>query len=259
MSKRLEDFVEAHRSEFDSLEPSGDVLKRIQTQIEAPAKKQAVVIPIKFIRLAVAAVVIVLAGFGVYRLMIPQKPVTDTASQTPAQLKLNDASNEQSTTKEKEAPVVLEPSQTIKESNARFVVIDENIARQKTTLFAKMNNMESASERYTAMLTAVDAKKIDRDIINALLQSMNNDPNSNVRLAAMESLSKFYREPYVKKNLIKSMSTQKDPVVQMALIDLLTKMRTTSIVDELKKLTEDSNTPKPVKDQAYSSIFKLTL
>lgn len=258
MSKQLEDFVQVHRSEFDSLEPSAEILKRIQTQIEPSAKKQVLVIPIRFIRMAVAAVIIVLAGFGVYRLLVPNTPVSDTASQVPAVNKTNDTPNEQTFPKAQET-IPVKPTQTSKESTARFVLINENIAKQKTALFAKMNNMESASERYSAMVNAVDAKKIDRDIINALLQSMNNDPNSNVRLAAMESLSKFYKEPYVKKNLIKSMSTQKDPIVQMALIDLLTKMRTTSIVDELKKITEDSNTPKPVKDQAYSSIFKLTL
>jgi HEAT repeat protein len=92
-----------------------------------------------------------------------------------------------------------------------------------------------------------------------LVKTMNNDPNSNVRLAALEALSKYHREPYVKKQLIESMTLQKDPVVQIALIEFLSKLRNTNIKNALQKIAEDNNTDKPVKDQAYSTLTKISL
>jgi hypothetical protein len=88
---------------------------------------------------------------------------------------------------------------------------------------------------------------------------MDNDPNSNVRLASLDALSKFYREPYVKNKLVKSLEKQKDPVVQIALIELLTTMKEASIVNELQKISNDANSIKAVKDQAYAGIQKLSL
>ena len=87
---------------------------------------------------------------------------------------------------------------------------------------------------------------------------MNEDPNSNVRLAAMEALGKFSNEVRVRNALIQSLSTQKDPVVQIALIQLLVKMKEKSVVGQLEQMTKDATTMKAVKDEAYSGILKLS-
>ncbi len=86
---------------------------------------------------------------------------------------------------------------------------------------------------------------------------MNNDPNTNVRLAALEAIAKFHRESYVRKQLTAALKKQKDPIVQVELIQVLTKMKQTSILGELEKLVKDVNTDKEVKDRAYASILTL--
>ena len=83
------------------------------------------------------------------------------------------------------------------------------------------------------------------------------DPNSNVRLAALDGLSRFYRDNYTRKKLLASLKKQNDPLVQIALIGLLTRMRESGIVAELEKMVEDQATEKTVKDCAYSSILQL--
>jgi hypothetical protein len=117
--------------------------------------------------------------------------------------------------------------------------------------------MGSPSQRMRAAIQAYEMKDTDKEIVDALVKTMNTDPNTNVRLAALDALAKFHREPYVKKQLLGAMSKQKDPMVQIGLIELLTKMKQTSILKELDKMVKDGNTMEAVKDQAYSSIFTL--
>jgi hypothetical protein len=79
-----------------------------------------------------------------------------------------------------------------------------------------------------------------------------------VRLAALEALSNFVHEKDVRSSLITSLSNQKDPVVQIALIQLLVKMKEKGVVDDLKKIVEDEGTMQAVKDEAYSGIMRLS-
>jgi HEAT repeat protein len=246
MSDRLEQFVQENRAAFDELQPDPRILQRIEARIQ-PASVKKISLAIRMVRYAAAAVVISLAGYGALQLLqdkpvaVPEAvvgaPVNTPVKTSPAESKVIDA----------EIPA----APTIRLASNTGV-------NKKQLLFAKLNNMESASERYAAASAVAEFKKTDRDIVAALVKTMHNDPNSNVRLAALDALSQFSREPFVKQQLLKSLSTQKDPVVQVALIELLTRMRARNIVTELQKLTEDEQTSKPVKDQAYNGLMKLS-
>jgi HEAT repeat protein len=128
---------------------------------------------------------------------------------------------------------------------------------QKQVLFARLNDMESTSQRLKAAAAFDQITNTDHDIVDALVKTMNTDPSTNVRLAALDALGKFSKETYVKKKLLTSLGKQTDPMVQISLIELLTRMRESSILNELDKLVNDGNTMDAVKDRAYSSIFKL--
>jgi hypothetical protein len=274
-NNKLENFVNEHREEFDSLSPNTDILNRIQAQMQKKkgemheSSSTVYRLPSTVYRWAAAAVVIGLVGIGVYK-TIDRRPETGESS----------ISNLQSSVAKIEEPkmnkdtTVYRPPSTVSarisqpESRIPSAVeasptqggaLRSSVSGLPSTVSLRLTNMESASDRYAAVSEIMEMKKIDRDIIDVLVKTMNNDPNSNVRLAAMESLGKYYREPYVKKQLVQSMSIQKDPVIQIALIEMLSKFRNTSIAKELKKIAEDGNTTKPVKDQAYSSLLKYSL
>jgi hypothetical protein len=132
--------------------------------------------------------------------------------------------------------------------------VDEN----RRAMMAMMENQQSASQRMTGLSVAYEMDKPDDEIVRVLVKTMNEDPNSNVRLAAMEALGKFSSEAPVRNSLIQSLSTQKDPIVQIALIQLLVKMKEKSVVKQLEQMTKDASTMKAVKDEAYSGILKLS-
>src|SRR5947199_292919 len=96
------------------------------------------------------------------------------------------------------------------------------VAMDKSEKFEPRANMKASFQGANVALKIV---KADDEVVNALVKSMHSDPNTNVRLAALEALTKFRAQPHVRKVLIESLAIQKDPVVQIALIQLLVQMK----------------------------------
>jgi hypothetical protein len=136
--------------------------------------------------------------------------------------------------------------------------LEEELKETKMMMLAMMNNNQSASQRIQGVNVALTIAAPDDEVVKALASRMNDDPNTNVRLAALEALSKFHQEPNVKKILINALNTQKDPMVQIALIQLMVKMKETGIVNDLKRIVDDEESMKAVKDEAYSGLLKLS-
>ena len=128
----------------------------------------------------------------------------------------------------------------------------------KRMMMSMLDNEFSPSQRMQGVSVAYEMNKPDDEIVTVLIKTFNNDPNTNVRLAALDALSKFSSEDGVRKSLIEALSSQKDPVIQIALIQLMVKMKEKTVIDQLEKIATDSKTMKAVKTEAYSGIFKLS-
>ena len=125
-------------------------------------------------------------------------------------------------------------------------------------MMAKLGNQESASQRMIAVSQVMEMEKPDDEIVKVLVKTMNEDANTNVRMAALDALSKFHQDPLVRKELVKALAKQKDPVVQIALIQLLVKMKEKGVVNDLQHIVDDNKTMKAVKDEAYTGLLKLS-
>lgn len=64
-------------------------------------------------------------------------------------------------------------------------------------MVAMIDNQQSASQRMVGVSVAYELKTADDQIVNVLVRTMNEDPNTNVRLAALEALGKFNEEDIV--------------------------------------------------------------
>jgi anti-sigma factor RsiW len=142
-----------------------------------------------------------------------------------------------------------------------FIIARQNRQSEqlKQTLMAMLDNQNSASQRVLGATVAYnDVERADDEIVNALVNAMNEDPNTNVRLAAMEALGKFRDQPHVRKALVASLTTQKDPVVQIALIRLMVEMKEKDITKALEKISTDEGAIQAVKDEAQAGILRLS-
>jgi hypothetical protein len=270
MKGKLEKFIDSHNEDFDHRTPNPLVLERIklQMQTESPKKpKKGIVISFQALRWTAAACFLLVLGAVFWKLNesnIPKDPkmLTKTAVKTHPQEPATDTT-----------PSLNEVAQQSLAKEYHFEEIDEDIASRKAqmkrvlgenasasykqVLFDQLGDQESPAKRIQVLSGTGRLKNMSRDVVDVLVQTMNDDPNTNVRLAALDGLAKFYRESYVKKQLISSLKKQQDPMVQIALIGLLTRMKESAILSELEQMVRDKDTMDAVKERAYTSMFEL--
>jgi hypothetical protein len=140
----------------------------------------------------------------------------------------------------------------------RLTQIANELNATKQLMMSMLDNEQSPGQRILGVKAAYASPKPDTDVVDALINLMNEDPNSNVRLAAVDALKKFYEDKTVRKALIGSLSKQTDPSVQIALIQLLVEMKEKDALKPLQHIIDDEEILPAVKDEAHAGIFKLS-
>jgi len=97
-------------------------------------------------------------------------------------------------------------------------------------------------------------EKTDEKVINALLQTLNNDSNVNVRLAAIESLTNYVNDPKVREGLVQSIVRQDAPIVQITLANLMVALQEKKSIEPFKTLMRTKELNTSVKKKLETSI-----
>ncbi|MBU3010211.1 HEAT repeat domain-containing protein [Polaribacter vadi] len=130
--------------------------------------------------------------------------------------------------------------------------IEKNTAQVLTLL-----EDNSASKRILAVNNAEEFTSKNTKIIEALINRLFFDKNTNVRLAAAEALSKFSSEELVRDALIKSLETDKSTIVQIEVITILSKIQEKRAIKPMEKMLENEETPQYVKQQLELNLSTL--
>jgi len=139
-------------------------------------------------------------------------------------------------------------------SSAQMASLESEVKDMKEALLVNMLNQESASERIKAVSYTDDIKNPDSKILDVLLQTMNEDKNVNVRLAALNAVAKYADNKAVSDSLVASLRKQKEPIMQIALINILTEKKETKAIGPIRDILMDKNTLQPVKDIAQKGL-----
>ena len=123
------------------------------------------------------------------------------------------------------------------------------------SLMAQLADSSSSSNRLAAIIAIKKKGTLSNYEIDRLASTLNNDNNSNVRLAALDILGIYSKDSYVSSLLVTSLGTQNDPMVQLGLVSLLGNMEHLKIEEKLYALASDPNTFGAVKDEAYSILL----
>lgn len=132
----------------------------------------------------------------------------------------------------------------------------ETTENNKEAVLALLENT-SASKRILAVNNAEEFSTQDTKIIEALINRLFFDENTNVRLAAAEALSKFSSETIVRDAFIKSLETDKNTSVQIEVIQILSKIQEKRAIEPMQKLLENEETPQYVKQQIQLNLSTL--
>lgn len=124
---------------------------------------------------------------------------------------------------------------------------------KKNAMFTMLKE-ESSSDRIQAVSYAGELDKADDNVISVLVETLNNDKNVNVRMAAAYALAKFAYQKEVTDSLVKSLSLQTEPILQVTLINILAERKEKSAAGTVQKIIANKSTLKEVRAVAENSL-----
>jgi hypothetical protein len=116
---------------------------------------------------------------------------------------------------------------------------------------------QSATSRLEGVSWSSQVDQPNSQLISALFTTLDTDSNVNVRLSSIDVLEKFTNNAAVAQSLIDSIKRQDSPLVQIALIDTLVRIRNRAAAEELKKLKTDTQVNPSVRKRAQWGLQKL--
>ena len=133
----------------------------------------------------------------------------------------------------------------------------QEIQDMRQTVALSMLDNPSASERIEGVGLSARVERPAARTIEALIRTLNEDPNVNVRLAAVDALYLFRNNRAVKESLVLSLAKQESPLVQVALIDLLVEIRERRAAEALKSLIGNEKLNPEVKQHAELGLQQI--
>ena len=115
-------------------------------------------------------------------------------------------------------------------------------------LMSALLEKESATERLKVVNHTKTMKDVDDQVTDALLYTLNYDESTSVRLAALESLYQYVEKPNVREGLVKSITNQESPMVQIALAEVMVAIEEKRAVEPFETLLKRESVPQEVKN-----------
>jgi hypothetical protein len=157
------------------------------------------------------------------------------------------------TTKQEVAVEDKHPSET-----KQLAALTTQVHEMRELMMLSLLQNPAASERLRAVSYTSEITHVNPNIATALLATLNNDPNVNVRLTTLEALTHFARDPVVRQGLIQSILQQDSPLVQAALADVMLKLQEKRAIPSFKKLLLQKDLNGMVRSKIEETITRLT-
>jgi hypothetical protein len=149
------------------------------------------------------------------------------------------------------------PGQTSIAYNRQIDSLSSQVMEMKQLMMLSLLQNPSASQRILAVGYTEEIPNVNNKVIEALLTTLNEDPNVNVRLITLEALVKLSGEPKVREGLVQSITLQESPLLQSAIADVMVKLQEKRSVQSLQKLLNKKDLNGMVKIKIEQSIHKL--
>jgi HEAT repeat protein len=145
-----------------------------------------------------------------------------------------------------------------KNYNQRIDQLGQQVNRMRQTVALNLMDDSSPVDRLKAVNISMKVQSNDQKVIDALLKTLNNDPNINVRLAAVEALVRHGNNSAARRGLIRSIDKQQSPLVQVALADAMLSLQDAHSVKAFKKLLQKDNLNPSVRKHIQHTIKLLS-
>lgn len=132
--------------------------------------------------------------------------------------------------------------------------LTEEVSDLKEMMMLSLLEKESATDRLRAVGLTDEMQEASTAVTGALITTLNKDVNINVRLAALEALKPYVGDSSVRMALVKSITRQESPLIQVALAELMAAIQEKNAVKEFEKVLERNDTPDEVKKRIQKNL-----
>jgi hypothetical protein len=143
------------------------------------------------------------------------------------------------------------------QGNAELAQLRTEVQSMRQLVTLSLLQQSSPAERLRGVSYSQLMQEPDQEVQTALLHTLNYDPNVNVRLAAIDALYSLGNEAGIRHELVESLRRQASPLVQIALIDLLVKLREKQSLEAFRRLLQDERLNHEVKQRVEWGIQQL--
>jgi len=138
--------------------------------------------------------------------------------------------------------------------NGEIAQLRGEVEQMQQMVSLSLLNETSTSERLRGVNWSTRVAEPSDALLASLTNTLESDPNENVRLAAVDALALFRDEPGVVDALTAALAQETSPMVQIALIDLMTVIQERRALEALRGFIETNNIDPSVKEHAKNSI-----
>jgi hypothetical protein len=131
------------------------------------------------------------------------------------------------------------------------------VSNMRQLVVLSMLQQQSASERLQGVSYSQREAHLDPQVLAALLHTLRYDSSVDVRLAALDALSRHASQPQVRRDVTDALQTRQSPLVQVALIDQLLEWRDPDAVERLRNFQQSPNLNPTVRERADWALSKL--
>jgi hypothetical protein len=146
-------------------------------------------------------------------------------------------------------------------SRPELAQLKEEVASMRQLVALSLMQQQSASDRLRGVSWSYQVEPSDEEVMNALVTTVNHDPNVNVRLAAVDALRPFTGSPathvIARNAVVQALPRQTTPIVQVALIDFLAELKERNAAPELRRLVSDPDIDSGVRKRAEWALERM--
>ncbi|NVK85359.1 MAG: HEAT repeat domain-containing protein [Cytophagia bacterium] len=141
--------------------------------------------------------------------------------------------------------------------NGQMETLSSQMADMKEVMMMTMLEGESVTQRLKGVQMSNGMVSKNSEVTDALFITLNNDASTNVRLAALATLSEYAKDSAIREGLVKSITQQKSPLVQVALAELMVQLQESQAIKEFEPILNAENTPDDVKTALRQNLDKI--
>jgi anti-sigma factor RsiW len=142
-------------------------------------------------------------------------------------------------------------------AQAQLDEMRQELGATRQMVALSMLQQQSASQRLEGVSWTTRLQEPDPKVLGALFHTLRFDNSVDVRLAALDALSRYANRPEIRRELAGVLETNQSPLVQVALIDLLVDLHDRSAVAQFKKFQQDPKINPTVKKRVDWGIQQL--